>query len=74
MEVVDDLVEEQIKMRDWVLGDRNEHYWVQRDDMRVEDGLRVEVLKLKNMLGTCVSVVVLLVAVIVMFLYLCFIG
>jgi len=34
--------------------------------MRVEDGLRVEVMKLKKMLGICVSVVVLLVAVIVM--------
>jgi len=66
MEVIDDLVEEQIETRDWILRDRNERYWDQQDDMRVEDGLRVEVLKLKNMLGICVSVVVLLVVVIVM--------
>ena len=66
MEVIDDLVEEQIETRDWILGDRNERYWVKQDDMRVEDGLRVEVMKLKKMLGICVSVVVLLVAVIVM--------
>jgi len=66
MEVIDDLVEEQIETADWILGDRNEHYWVQQDNMRVEDGLRVEVMKLKKMLGICVSVVVLLVAVIVM--------
>jgi len=66
MEVIDDLVEEQIETRDWILRDRNERYWDQQDDMRVEDGLRVEVLKLKNMLGICVSFVVLLVVVIVM--------
>jgi len=34
--------------------------------MRVEDGLRVEVMKLKKILGISVSVIVLLVAVIVM--------
>jgi len=49
-----------------MLGDRNERYWVQQDEMRVEHGLRVEVAELRKMLGICVSVVVLLVAVIVM--------
>ena len=66
MEVIDDLVEEQIEMRDWILRDRNERYWDQQDDMRVEDGLRVELMKLKKLLGIGVSVVVVLVAVIVM--------
>jgi len=66
MEVIDDLVEEQIKTRDWILGDRNERYWVQQEELRVEDGLRVELMKLKKLLGIGVSVVVVLVAVIVM--------
>jgi len=66
MEVIDDLVEEQIETRDWILGDRNERYWVQQEELRVEDGLRVELMKLKKLLGIFVSVVVVLVAVIVM--------
>jgi len=65
MNVIDDLVEEQIETRDWILGDRNERYWVQQDEMKVEDGVRVEVVKLKNMLRISVSVVVLLLAIIV---------
>jgi len=63
MKVIDDLVEEQIETRDWILGDRNERYWAQEDEMRVEDGLRVEVNKLKNMLALCLSVVFVLLAV-----------
>ena len=58
-------VEEQIETRDWILGDRNERYWVQQDEMRVEDGLRVEVKKLKNMLAISLSVVFVLLAVVV---------
>jgi len=65
MKVIDALVEEQIEIRDWILGDRNERYWVQQDEMRVEDGLRVEVKKLKNMLAISLSVVFVLLAVVV---------
>jgi len=66
MKVIDDLVVEQIETKDWILGDRNERYWVQPDDMRVKDGLRVQVLKLKNMLSICASIVVVLLVIIVM--------
>ena len=64
MKVIADLMK-QIETRDWIIGDRNEHYWVQQDDMSVEDGLWVEVMKLKNMLAICVSVVFVPVAVLV---------
>jgi len=65
MKVTNDLVDEHIEIRDWILGDRNKHYWVQQDDIRGEDGLWLEVMKVKNVLAICVSVVVVLVLIIV---------
>jgi len=59
MEVIDQMVH--MEARDWMLGDRNERFWEQEKDMKIEDGLRMENAKLKSMLfiALCVAVVVI---------------
>ncbi|KAJ8445812.1 hypothetical protein Cgig2_027893 [Carnegiea gigantea] len=46
MEFIDQLVEEDIDTRDWLLGDRNERFWAEHEETNIEHGLRIEVRKL----------------------------
>ena len=57
------MVEEQMETRDWILGDRNERFWAHEDKMKIEDGLTLEIRKLKNMLFIALCVITVLVGV-----------
>jgi len=46
-----------------MLGDCNEHFWAHEEDMKIEDGLRLEIKKLKNMLVIALAVITVLIAV-----------
>jgi len=66
MKVIDDLVEEHIETPDAILMDRNDRYWAAKNEVTVQDGLVLEVTKLKNMVHICVAVIWVLVAIIVL--------
>ena len=61
MEVIDQMVEEQIESRNWMFGDHNECFWAHEADMKIEDGLRLEIGKLKNMLFITLGVIAVLI-------------
>jgi len=63
MDVIGQMVEEQMKTHDWTLGDRNEQYWAHEEEMKIEDGLRMEIGKLKNMLFITLCVIIVLISI-----------
>lgn len=63
MEVIDQIVEEHLETRDCILGDWNECCQVHHEEMKVEDGLRLETTKLKTMLYITLVVIIVLVAI-----------
>ena len=65
MQVIDDLVEENIQDRDAFRTDRNHRYWAAQEEVRVEQGLHVEVRKVTNMFHVCLAVIGVLVGIIV---------
>ncbi|KAJ8436061.1 hypothetical protein Cgig2_000357 [Carnegiea gigantea] len=65
MMIIDVLVEEHNEARDKLLGDPNERYWAEHKDMKIKDGLKLEVEMLKNMLGIYLAVTMVFVAIIV---------
>ena len=48
MKVIDELVDEYIETRDSILIDRNDRYWAAQEEVRVEEGLLMEVIKVKK--------------------------
>jgi len=65
MKFIEELMDEHIETRDSILTDRNENYWVVHYELRVEEGLLMEVTKLKKVLHMRVIGIGVLVAIIV---------
>jgi len=63
MEVIDQMVDKRMETQDWMLGDHNERFWANEEEMKVEDGLRLEIMKLKTMLSIALSVIIMLIAI-----------
>jgi len=58
-------MDEHIETRDSILIDRNENYWVVHQELRAEEGLPIEVTKLKKVLHIRVVGIGVLFAIIV---------
>jgi len=66
MQVVDDLLEEQMEQRDSLLIDCRHRYWAEEEEATADEGLKLEVTKLKDMFHVCLAVIVVLVGIIVL--------
>ena len=67
IKVIDDLVAEMREARDVLLEERNNQYWMEKEDRAVEDGMRVELDELKGVVGVAfVAIVVVVAALLVM--------
>ncbi|KAJ8443866.1 hypothetical protein Cgig2_032690 [Carnegiea gigantea] len=62
MEVIDDLVADMRDVRDVLLEERNNQYWMEEEDRAVEDGMRAELDELKGVVGVAFAAIVVLVA------------
>ncbi|KAJ8438971.1 hypothetical protein Cgig2_018882 [Carnegiea gigantea] len=66
MEVIDDLVAEMREARDVLLEERNNQYWMEKEDRAVEDGMRAELDELKGVVGVAFTAIVVLVGALLM--------
>jgi len=57
------MVDKHMETRDWTLGERNKRFWAHEEEMKVADGLRLEIGKLKIMLSIALCVIIVLIAI-----------
>ena len=66
MEVIDDLLEEQMEQRDSLLIDCRHRFWAEEEEPAADEGLKLEVAKLRDMFHVSLAVIVVLVRIIVL--------
>jgi len=50
MDVIDELVAQNRELHDMLLDERNSHYWIQREDMAVDNAVRADLARMKVIL------------------------
>ena len=66
MQVIDDLLEEQMEERNSLLIDHHHRFWAEEEEAAADEGLKLEVTKLRDMFYVCLAVIVVLVGIIVL--------
>lgn len=65
MDVIDELVVHNRELHVLLIDERNNHYWIQYEDMSVDNAVRVELARMKVMLRFVGAMIVLLIAIVV---------
>ena len=66
MQVIDDLLEEQMEERNSLLIDHHHRFWAEEEEAAADEGLKLEVTKLRDVFHVSLAVIVVLVGIIVL--------